>query len=59
MPLLRLLGVTKMRIAQINTAIGVIKASIKQSSTASIESERQLEKVVSNFMDAMTRQIEA
>jgi len=43
----------------VNTSIGVIKASIKSSSTASVEDERKLEKVVSNFMDAMTRQIEA
>jgi hypothetical protein len=67
LPLTRLLGVVKIRLAQINTDIGVIKNQIKQRSgaeatsgqTGSYEEKKKLDKVVATFMDAVTKQIEA
>lgn len=66
LPLTRLLGVVKVRLAQINTDIGVIKNQIKQGAsgaaggqTGSVEDKKKLDKVVSTFMDAVTKQIEA
>jgi hypothetical protein len=59
LPLVRLLGITKMRIAQVNTSIGVVKNSIKLSSSTSLDQEKRLDKVIATFMDAVTKQIEA
>jgi len=66
LPLTRLLGVVKVRLAQINTDIGVIKNQIKLGATGggpgtqgSVEEKKKLEKVVATFMDAVTKQIEA
>ena len=67
LPLSRLLGVVKIRLAQINTDIGVIKNQIKQGaaggagggSSGSYDDKKKLDKVVATFMDAVTKQIEA
>jgi len=66
LPLTRLLGVVKVRLAQINTDIGVIKNQIKTGAPgaaggpqASAEDKKKLDKVVATFMDAVTKQIEA
>ena len=66
LPLTRLLGVVKIRLAQINTDIGVIKNQIKAGApgaqggpVGSIEEKKKLDKVVATFMDAVTKQIEA
>jgi len=66
LPLTRLLGVVKVRLAQINTDIGVIKNQIKQGAPGStggpqgsVEDKKKLDKVVATFMDAVTKQIEA
>ena len=66
LPLGRLLGVVKVRLAQINTDIGVIKNQIKVGAPgaaggtqASAEDKKKLDKVVATFMDAVTKQIEA
>jgi tetratricopeptide (TPR) repeat protein len=67
LPLTRLLGVVKVRLAQINTDIGVIKNQIKQGAStgptggaqSSVEDKKKLDKVVATFMDAVTKQIEA
>ena len=56
---MRLLGIVKLRLAQVNTAIGVVKNSIKLSSATSSDPEKKLDKVVATFMDAVTKQIEA
>lgn len=56
---MRLLGITKLRIAQVNTMIGVVKNSIKLSSQTSGENGQRLDKVIATFMDAVTKQIEA
>ena len=56
---MRLLGITKLRIAQTNTAIGIVKNSIKLSSNTALDPEKRLDKVVATFMDAVTKQIEA
>lgn len=52
---MRLLGVTKVRIAQVNTTIGIVKNSIKLSSSTSEDSEKKLDKVIATFMDAVTK----
>lgn len=59
LPLLRLLGVTKIRIAQTNTIIGVVKASLKHGQSAQITDKKKLDKIVANFMEAITKQIDA
>lgn len=69
LPLSRLLGVVKIRLAQINTDIGVIKNQIKAgaavgsagagSSAGAQEDKKKLDRVVATFMDAVTKQIEA
>ena len=67
LPLTRLLGVVKVRLAQINTDIGVIKHQIKLGAPGvavggpqgSLEDKKRLDKVVATFMDAVTKQIEA
>jgi len=63
LPLTRLLGIVKIRLAQINTDIGVIKNQIKQGAPAvahgaspgAIEGKKKLDKVVATFMDAVTK----
>jgi len=55
--------VVKIRLAQINTDIGVIKNQIKQRAGAgatggpacSYEDKKKLDKVVATFMDAVTK----
>lgn len=66
LPLTRLLGVVKIRLAQINTDIGVIKNQIKQGTATNVpggaqgaEEKQKMDKVVATFMDAVTKQIEA
>ena len=69
LPLTRLLGVVKIRLAQINTDIGVIKNQIKTgapggaegagATAGSYEDKKKLDRVVATFMDAVTKQIEA
>ncbi len=59
LPLVRLLGIVKLRIAQVNTTIGVIKNSLKMSSDNLVDPTKKLDKVVATFMDAVTKQIEA
>ena len=66
LPLTRLLGVVKIRLAQINTDIGVIKNQIKMGTAqmmmqqgANQDERKKLDKVVATFMDAITKQIEA
>ena len=67
LPLGRLLGVVKIRLAQINTDIGVIKNQIKQGAaggagggpSGSYDDKKKLDKVVATFMDAVTKQIVA
>ncbi len=59
LPLLRLLGVTKLRIAQINTTIGSIKSNLQSGGDSIIKDKRKLDKIVSNFMDNITKQIDA
>ena len=61
---MRLLGVVKIKLAKINTDIGVIKNSIKvgveaQGDKISSSEKKKLDKVVSTFMDAISKQIEA
>lgn len=56
---MRLLGIVKMRIAQVNTTIGVIKNSLKMSSDNLVDPTKKLDKVVATFMDAVTKQIDA
>jgi hypothetical protein len=56
--------VVKIRLAQINTDIGVMKNNLKQSSSSgasgnSLEETKKLDRVVATFMDAVTKQIEA
>jgi hypothetical protein len=43
----------------VNTTIGVVKNSLKLSSDNLIDPSKKLDKVVSTFMDAVTKQIEA
>jgi len=69
LPLTRLLGVVKIRLAQINTDIGVIKNQIKTGASlgaggpggnaGALEETKKLDRVVATFMDAVTKQIEA
>jgi len=54
-----MLAVTKLRIAQVNTSIGVIKASLKQEGATTITDQRKRDKIVSNFLDAISKQIDA
>ena len=54
-----MLGIVKLRIAQVNTSIGVIKNSLKVSAQTSMDSEKKLEKVVATFMDAISKQLDA
>ncbi len=55
LPLVRLLGIVKLRIAQVNTTIGVIKNSLKMSSDNLVDPTKKLDKVVATFMDAVTK----
>jgi len=59
LPLLRLLGVAKLRIAQVNTTIGIVKANLESSGTTVISDKRKLDKIVATFMDNITKQIDA
>ncbi len=59
LPLFRLLGVTKLRIAQIKTTIGSIKSNLQSGGDSIIKDKRKLDKIVSNFMDNITKQIDA
>lgn len=59
LPLLRLLGVTKLRIAQVNTTIGIVKSNLESSGNTVVSDKRKLDKIVSTFMDNITKQIDA
>lgn len=66
MPILRILGVTKLRIAQVNTTIGIIKSqkanssgSVMSKSASGKTNDAVVAKVLSNFMDAISKQISA
>jgi hypothetical protein len=59
LPLLRMLGVTKLRIAQVNTSIGAIKSNLEGSGSSVVSDKRKLDKIVSTFMDNITKQINA
>jgi len=55
LPLLRLLGIVKLRIAQVNTTIGIVKSNIENSGNTVISDKRKLDKIVSTFMDNITK----
>ena len=58
LPILRLLGVTKLRIAQVNTTIGVIKNTGQAEGAKGTSTDRKkVDKVLANFMDQLTKQI--
>lgn len=60
LPVVRLLGATKVRLAQMDSTIGVIKNSLKiQGGEVGGEQENQIDKVVATWMEAVTKQIEA
>jgi hypothetical protein len=59
LPLLRLLGIVKVRIAQVNTTIGIVKNSLKLSSDNQVDPAKKIDKIVSTFLDAVSKQIEA
>jgi len=61
LPLLRLLGVTKLRVAQVNTAIGVIKNTLKGGQgKGSVGGKKDpKDKIRDNYLDAITKQIDA
>jgi len=59
LPLVRMLGIVKLRIAQVNSSIGLMKNSLKQSSDSVGDPALKIDKVVSTFLDAVTKQIEA
>jgi hypothetical protein len=53
---LRLLGVTKLRIAQVNTAIGVIKNTLKGSEGRLIGGKTDpKDKIRDNYLDAISK----
>ena len=56
LPLLRLLGLTKLRIAQVNTTIGVIKMTGQaDGAKGSTTDKKKVDKVLANFMDQLTK----
>jgi len=55
LPLLRFLGITKLRIAQVNTTIGIVKQNLEQSGNTVIADKRKLDKIVATFMDNITK----
>jgi hypothetical protein len=59
LPLLRLFGVAKLRLAQVNTAIGVVKNTMKTGSATSVDEKKKMSKVVQTFLDAVTKQIDS
>lgn len=59
LPMLRLLGITKLRIAQVNTTIGIVRTNLEGSGNSVIADKRKLDKIVSTFMDNITKQIDA
>ena len=60
LPLLRLLGVTKLRVAQVNTAIGVIKNTLKGGQGRIVGGKKDpKDKIRDNYLDAITKQIDA
>ena len=52
---MRLFGVTKLRIAQVNTTIGVVKNTMKTGSASSVDEQKKMAKVVQTFLDAVTK----
>jgi hypothetical protein len=54
LPLIRLLGIVKLRIAQVNTTIGLLKQSLKLSSDNIIDPNKKIDKIVATFLDAVT-----
>jgi len=60
LPLLRLLGLAKLRIAQINTTIGAIKmAGQADGASGTATEQKNVDKVLASYMDALTKQIQA
>jgi len=59
LPLIRLLGIVKLRIAQVNTTIGVIKNTIKTGIATSTGDKKEMDKIEVAFLDAINKQIEA
>ena len=56
LPILRLLGVAKLRIAQVNTTIGVIKNTGQADGVKGSTTDRKkVDKVLANFMDQLTK----
>lgn len=55
LPLIRLLGIVKLKIAQVNTTIGLLKQSLKLSSDNQIDPTKKIDKIVSTFLDAVTQ----
>lgn len=58
LPLLRLLGLSKLRIAQVNTTIGVIKSLANQDKDAlggNTEEQFKTSKILSTFLDAISK----
>ena len=49
----------KLKIAQVNTTIGLLKQSLKLSSDNQIDPTKKIDKIVSTFLDAVTQQIQA
>ena len=44
-----------MRIAQVNTTIGVVRGALEQSGNTVIADKRKLDKIVATFMDNITK----
>jgi len=43
----------------VNTTIGTVKQNLEQSGTTVVNDKRKLDKIVSTFMDNITKQIDA
>jgi hypothetical protein len=64
LPLVRLLGIVKLRLAQANVMIGVLKEQMKGGSsfglsTINMRAGSQTEKVVTSWLDTISKQIES
>ena len=56
LPILRLLGVTKLRIAQVNTTIGVIKSTLKGGQGRLMGGKKDpKDKIRDNYLDAISK----
>ena len=59
LPLLRLLSIAKLRLAQVNTTIGVVKNTMKTGSATTNDEKKKMARVVQTFLDAVTKQIDS